>query len=45
MDPRFAALTDALAPKLDQLLAMHPLRYGELPLDMPEKALIAEKVF
>jgi hypothetical protein len=39
MHPRFAALTDALAPKLEQLLAMKPLRYGELPLDMPEKGV------
>ena len=35
MDPRFAALTDALAPRLDALLAMKPLHYGELPLSMP----------
>ena len=39
MDPRFAALTDRLAPKLKKLLAMKPLRYGELPLDMPEKGI------
>jgi hypothetical protein len=39
MHPRFAALTDALAPKLEQLLAMKPLRYGELPMDIPEKGV------
>ena len=39
MDPRFAQLTDTLAPKLDQLLAMAPLRYGELPMDMSEKGI------
>ena len=37
MDPRFAALTDRLAPKLKKLL--EALRYGELPLDMPEKGI------
>jgi len=35
--PRFAALTDRLAPKLKKLL--EALRYGELPLDMPEKGI------
>jgi hypothetical protein len=39
MDPRFAELTDALAPKLDALLAMKPLRYGELPIGMAEKGI------
>jgi hypothetical protein len=35
MDPRFAALVEALAPKLESLLAIAPLRYGQLPGDMP----------
>jgi hypothetical protein len=35
MDPKFAVLVDALAPKLERLLAMSPLRYDALPLDMP----------
>ena len=39
MDTRFARLADMLAPKLDQLIRMKPLRYGELPLDMPEKGV------
>jgi len=35
MDPKFATLAEALAPKLECLLAMPPLRYGALPCDMP----------
>jgi hypothetical protein len=35
MDAKFAALVETLAPKLEQLLAMAPRRYGELPRDMP----------
>jgi hypothetical protein len=35
VDSKFSALVDALAPKLDRLLAMPPLRYGALPRDMP----------
>jgi hypothetical protein len=39
MDPRFAGLVETLAPKLEQLLAMTPLRYGQLPMNMPEKGV------
>jgi len=35
MDPKFAALVEALAPKLERLLAMQPVRLGALPRDMP----------
>lgn len=35
VDPRFAVLVEALAPKLDELLARVPLQYGNLPRDMP----------
>jgi hypothetical protein len=34
MDKKFAAFVETLAPKLTQLLAMPPLRYGDLPLDI-----------
>jgi hypothetical protein len=30
MDPKFGTLVDSLAPGLDRLLAMPPLRYGGL---------------
>src|SRR6266851_4963022 len=39
MDPKFAALVEALAPKLDRLLAMPPLKYGTLPKDMPKSGV------
>ena len=35
MNPTFAALVESLQPKLDRLLAMPHLRYGNLPKDMP----------
>ena len=35
MDRKFAAFVETLAPKLTQLLEMPPLRYGQLPIDMP----------
>jgi hypothetical protein len=35
MDPKFAALVETLAPKLDRLLGMKPLQYGALPTNMP----------
>jgi hypothetical protein len=35
MDTRFAALVEDLAPKLEILRSMKPLRYGGLPPDMP----------
>ena len=31
MDPKFAALVETLAPKLELLLAIQPVRYGGLP--------------
>jgi hypothetical protein len=39
MDPKFAALVETLAPKLEQLLAMQPLDYGALPRDMPRSGV------
>ena len=35
MDAKFAALVEALAPKLECLLAMRPVRLGALPRDIP----------
>ena len=35
MDQKFAAFVEALHPKLLQLINMSPLKYGELPRDMP----------
>jgi hypothetical protein len=39
MDPKFKTLVEALAPKLECLLAMPPLRYGALPRDMPRSGV------
>jgi hypothetical protein len=38
-DPKFAALVETLAPKLDHLIAMKRLAYGELPRDMPKSGV------
>lgn len=35
MNKKFATFVESLAPKLTQLTAMPPLKYGELPRDMP----------
>ena len=39
MDPKFAALVETLAPKLERLLAMQPLAYGALRRDMPKSGV------
>jgi hypothetical protein len=39
MDQKFAKLVETLAPKLERLLAMHPLHYGTLPRDMPKSGV------
>jgi hypothetical protein len=39
MDPKFAALVETLAPKLDRLILMKPLAYGALPRDMPKSGV------
>jgi hypothetical protein len=39
MDPHFALLVEALAPKLEELLAMQPLRYGILPTTMSKSGV------
>ena len=39
MDPKFAALVETLAPKLDRLLTMQPLTYGALPRRMPKSGI------
>lgn len=35
MDPRFAALVEHMAPRLDALLALQPISNGALPRTMP----------
>lgn len=39
MNRKFASRVEMLAPKLKKLLAMKPLRYGQLPISMPEKGV------
>jgi hypothetical protein len=39
MGTKFAAFVETLAPKLTQLLGMPPLRYGELPGNMPRSGV------
>jgi hypothetical protein len=39
MDQKFAALVEALAPKLKQLLAMKPVRHGNVPMTLPERGV------
>lgn len=39
MNPKFAALVEVLAPKLERLLAMPPLTYGTLPASMPKSGV------
>ena len=39
MDSRFAGLVETLAPKLETLLAMEPLRFGHLPKAMAQKGV------
>lgn len=40
MDPRFGVIVDRLAPKLDELLAMEPLRHGQtLPSSLPQSGV------
>jgi hypothetical protein len=39
MDPKFAAVVEQLAPKLELLLAMAPCRDGNLPANMPAKGV------
>ena len=39
MDQKFAKLVEALAPKLEHLRAMQPLRYGTLPTKMPKSGI------
>ena len=39
MDPKFAALVETLAPKLERLLAMAPLGCAALPRDMPHSGV------
>ena len=39
MDPKFAALVETLAPKLEQLLAIPPLTYWALPRDVPQSGV------
>jgi hypothetical protein len=39
MDPKFAALVEKLAPKLQALLDMKPLRHGAIPKTLPESGV------
>ena len=39
MDPKFAALVETLAPKLQALLDMKPLRHGAIPKTLPERGV------
>jgi hypothetical protein len=39
MDSKFAKLVDSLAPKLKELLAMKPVRYGAIPMTLPMKGV------
>jgi hypothetical protein len=39
MDSRFAGLVETLAPKLETLLAMKPLRFGQLPKAMAQSGV------
>jgi hypothetical protein len=39
MDQKFATLVETLAPRLEQLRAMRPLRYGTLPTTMPRSGI------
>jgi hypothetical protein len=39
MDSKFAKLVETLAPKLDELLAMKPMRHGNIPMTLPMKGV------
>jgi GIY-YIG catalytic domain len=39
VNPQFAKLVESLAPKLDELLAREPLRYGSIPATLPAKGV------
>jgi hypothetical protein len=39
MDAKFARLVESLAPKLEELLAQTPLRYGKLPRNMAQSGV------
>lgn len=39
MDPEFAKITGRLQSKLDELLAMEPLRHGRIPKTLPERGV------
>jgi hypothetical protein len=39
MDQKFARLIETLAPKLDELLAMEPLRHGRIPMTLPTRGV------
>jgi hypothetical protein len=39
MDSRFAGLVETLAPKLETLLAMEPLRFGQFPKVMAQSGV------
>lgn len=39
MDQKFARLIETLAPKLDELLAMEPLRHERIPMTLPTRGV------
>lgn len=39
MDAKFASLVETLAPKLSELLAMKPVRYGAIPKSLPTRGV------
>jgi hypothetical protein len=39
MDPQFAKLIETLPAKLDELMAMKPVRFGHIPHTLPERGV------
>src|SRR5262249_53894911 len=44
MNRQFAKLVESLAPKLDELLAREPLRYGSIAATLPMRA-VSERAY
>ena len=39
MNDRFLTLVESLEPKFQELLALHPVRYSSLPMQLPSRAI------
>lgn len=39
MNPKFKQFVETLEPKFQQLIAMSPIKYGNLPDDLPKRAI------